>query len=96
MYSLLSSLVFEANIAGFERTGVSDLFELAAMPIPDRRTSGKEGNNVFYFNSALTLTARIVNGVTKKCFCIGLEAVTKMAVMIKVKFISLKRFFFHH
>lgn len=66
MYSLLSSLVFEANIAGFERTGVSDLFELAAMPIPDRRTSGKEGNNVFYFNSALTLTARIVNGCHKE------------------------------
>ena len=29
-----------------KRSGVSLLFELATMPIPDRRTSGKEGKAV--------------------------------------------------
>ena len=37
------------------------------MPIPDRRTSGKEGkDNVVYFNSALTLTAKIANRCHKE------------------------------
>ena len=32
-----------------KRAGVSDLFKHAAMPIPDRKTSGKEGiDSIFY------------------------------------------------
>lgn len=88
---MLSSLVFEANIAGIGRNALAFRTHLSSLQCL-YRIEGQAARKVQIMFSTLTARLRwrrkLQTGVIKKCFCIGLEAVTKMAVVTEVRAIS--------